>query len=47
MELLRMDKKRNENLMDYILLDRPGKASVHSLPFEVIENALSAYESEN
>ncbi len=47
MELLRIDKKRNENLMDYILLDRPGKASVHSLPFEVIENALSAYESEN
>ena len=47
MELLRMDKKRNEQLMDYILLDKPGKASLHSLPFEVIENALNAYESEN
>lgn len=45
MELLRMDKKRAGDRIDYIVLEKIGKAVVHSLPFDVIENALTEYES--
>lgn len=41
MEILKMDKKRVDNNIDYILLDRIGKAVVRSLPFDKIEDAFS------
>jgi 3-dehydroquinate synthase len=47
MDILKMDKKRVDETIDYILLERVGKAVVHSLPFEVIENALAEYDSKN
>ena len=47
MELLRMDKKRKDGMIDYIVLEKLGKAAIHSLPFAVIEKALVAYESNN
>ena len=46
MEVLKMDKKI-DNTIDYIVLEKIGKAAVHSLPFGVIENALVEYESSN
>jgi 3-dehydroquinate synthase len=45
MEILRMDKKRHDDKIDYIVLERIGKAAIHALPFTDIENALIAYES--
>jgi 3-dehydroquinate synthase len=47
MEILKMDKKRNNDLIDYVVLEKPGQATVRSLPFDVIEKALNDYENEN
>ena len=47
MELLRMDKKRKDDTVDYIVLQKIGLAAVQSLPFAVIENALTDYASHN
>ena len=47
MDLLRMDKKRKNDMIDYIVLEKIGHAAVHSLPFTVIENALNEYASHN
>ncbi len=47
MEILKMDKKRVDDNIDYIVLEKTGKAVVHSLPFDTIEKALIAYDSNN
>jgi len=47
MEILKMDKKRVDDNIDYIVLEKIGKAVVHALPFDVIEKALTSYESNN
>lgn len=47
MEILRMDKKRDENNIDYIVLEQIGKAKVQSLPITAIEKAMKDYESDN
>jgi 3-dehydroquinate synthase len=47
MEILKMDKKRTGDTIDYILLEKIGKAVIHSFPFSVIENALMEYERNN
>jgi 3-dehydroquinate synthase len=47
MEILKMDKKRNDDLVDYIVLEKPGQAAIRSLPFSVIEKALRDYEGGN
>jgi len=47
MDILRMDKKRKDDMIDYIVLEKIGKAAVHALPLDVIEKALIAYESHN
>ena len=47
MEILKMDKKRKDDMIDYIVLEQPGKAAIHSLPLTVIEKALKDYESSN
>jgi 3-dehydroquinate synthase len=47
MEILKMDKKRTNESIDYILLEKPGQATIHTLPFKTIEEALIAYESNN
>ncbi|MCW3120959.1 MAG: 3-dehydroquinate synthase [Flavipsychrobacter sp.] len=47
MEILKMDKKRIDDTIDYILLEKVGTAVVRSLPFAVIENVLTQYESDN
>ncbi len=44
MEILRMDKKRHDDLIDYIVLDKIGHAAIHALPLGEIENALIDYE---
>jgi 3-dehydroquinate synthase len=41
MEILRMDKKRTGDTINYILLQSIGKAIIKPLPFSVIENTLS------
>ncbi len=46
-EILKMDKKRHDDLIDYIVLEKIGKAAIHTLPLTVIENALTVYESNN
>ncbi|PZF72438.1 3-dehydroquinate synthase [Taibaiella soli] len=43
MEILRMDKKRNAEEVDYILLHKLGKACIKTLPFETVETALSSF----
>ncbi len=47
MDLLKMDKKRIDDTIDYIVLEKVGKAVIHSLPFDVIEKALIQYDSSN
>ena len=47
MDILRMDKKRNDDKIDYIVLEKAGHAMIQSLPFDVIEKALTAYASHN
>ena len=47
MEILKMDKKRVDDMIDYIVLEKPGHAAIRALPFNTIENALTAYESSN
>ncbi len=47
MDVLRMDKKRKDDKIDYIVLEHIGMAVIHALPFSVIENALTAYASHN
>ena len=47
MDLLRMDKKRKDDMIEYIVLQKIGVAAIHSLPFNVIENSLEAYASHN
>ena len=47
MEILRMDKKRKDDMIDYIVLEKPGQGAIKELPFTVIENALAVYASHN
>jgi 3-dehydroquinate synthase len=46
-EILSMDKKRNNDMIDYILLEKAGQAVIHPLPLTTIEQALLAYESKS
>lgn len=43
MEILRMDKKRNAEEVDYILLHKLGRACIKTLSFETVETALSSF----
>ena len=43
MEILKMDKKRTGDTIDYILLEKIGKGVIHPLPFGVVEEALATY----
>ena len=45
--LLKMDKKRNNENVDYIVLEAIGKAAIRSLPLTIIETVFSDYESHN
>jgi len=47
MDILRMDKKRVDGMIDYIVLEGIGHAAIHALPLTVIEKALTSYESHN
>jgi 3-dehydroquinate synthase len=47
MEILKMDKKRNNENVDYIVLEAIGKAAIRSLPLTIIETVFSDYESHN
>jgi 3-dehydroquinate synthase len=47
MEILKMDKKRDGDMIDYIILEEKGEAAIKALPFDIIEKALKAYESNN
>ena len=40
MEILKMDKKRKDETIDYILLEQTGKAVIKPLPLPLIENTL-------
>lgn len=44
-EVLRMDKKRNNDTIDYILLEKIGKGAIRTLPMKNVEQALIAYDS--
>ena len=41
MEILKMDKKRNKQHIDYILLEDIGRAIIQPLPFEILETAIT------
>jgi len=43
MDVLHMDKKRDTDTVDFILLERLGKACVKPLPFSVIAQGLEAF----
>lgn len=43
-EVLKMDKKRNGEQVDYILLNKVGNGSIATLPFEAIEQALVSFQ---
>lgn len=45
MNVLKADKKRNNNTIDYILLKQKGAAIITPLPLTLIEQALTTYES--
>lgn len=45
MEILKMDKKRKDDMIDYILLERIGKATIKPLPLPLIKDALLTYEN--
>jgi 3-dehydroquinate synthase len=47
MDLLKTDKKRKDDTIDYILLRKIGDAIIRPLSFPVIEKALATYESNN
>jgi 3-dehydroquinate synthetase len=43
MDVLRMDKKADNDTVDFIMLQHVGEAVVKNIPFEVIENALAYF----
>ncbi len=43
MELLKMDKKRNYDAMDYVVLNNIGKSEVATISFDIIEQALTQF----
>lgn len=43
MEVLRMDKKRNHENIDYVVIEKPGKALTRTLPFGLIEESLQSF----
>lgn len=44
MNVLHMDKKRDTDTVEFVLLERLGKARVQSLPFSVIREGLAAFQ---
>jgi hypothetical protein len=38
-----MDKKRNAQDLDYVLLQKPGVAHIKPLPFDTIQKALEVF----
>ena len=40
-EVLKMDKKRAGNYMNFILLNRIGEASIHAIPLQELENLIN------
>jgi len=47
MEILKMDKKRNGDSINFILLEATGKAVIKPLSFDIIEQAMVEYERNN
>ena len=45
MGILKLDKKRVDDKIEYVVIEKAGKAATRLLPFETIENALRTYES--
>ena len=43
MDVLSMDKKRNNNSIDFIILNAVGKASIRPLALETIEMAIESF----
>ena len=43
MQVLVMDKKRQDNLIDYILLNGVGNAVIQKLPFDTIQRSLETF----
>jgi 3-dehydroquinate synthase len=42
-EVLKMDKKRSTNAMNYVLLEKIGKASIQAIPMEELKSLLSEF----
>ena len=45
MDVLLMDKKRRDELIDFIVLEKIGQGAIRSLPFDVVEKGLLAYSA--
>ncbi len=43
MDILAMDKKRNGNEVDYIVLNKIGSASIQTIPFDIIRTAIENF----
>jgi 3-dehydroquinate synthase len=41
-EVLKMDKKRERKEMNYVLLDKIGKAAIQLIPLQQLEKLISA-----
>ncbi len=46
MEVLTMDKKRNADSIDFILLDKPGKGCIQTISFTQVKKALDQFAHE-
>jgi len=43
MNVLKMDKKRNDNSIDFIILENNGQPKIKQLPFDIIEQILESF----
>jgi 3-dehydroquinate synthase len=46
MTIMSMDKKRKNNTIDFIVLEKPGKAEIKNIPFEMVNTALVTFRNE-
>jgi 3-dehydroquinate synthase len=46
MAIMKMDKKRKNDTIDFIVLDKPGGARIKNIPLEVIYEALVTFDNE-
>ena len=46
MAIMKMDKKRKNDTIDFIVLEKPGTARIKNVPFAMVEKALITFRNE-